>query len=131
LLDQHDQIQLEQIQRFNGRLVNSAGDGILSTFKRPDNALRCAKALILALAELGLQLKAGIHFGDIEQREHGRVSGVTVHIGARIAAFAGPSEVVVSRTVRDILLGSPFHFQELGLHELRGIHETWMLYRAH
>jgi len=128
------ELVLDHIEEFlTGRCHSeeSAGDGILSTFKRPDNALRCAKALILALAELGLQLKAGIHFGDIEQRENGHVSGVTVHIGARIASFAAPAEVLVSRTVRDILLGSPFHFEELGLHELRGIDETWMLYKAH
>ena len=128
LLDRHDEIQREQIALFKGRLVDSAGDGTFATFDRPDRALECAKALHEALSKLGLPIRAGIHFGDAELRDDGRVGGVTVHIGARVMALAGAGEVLVSRTVRDILLGSRFSFDERDTRELKGIPGQWTLY---
>lgn len=125
LLDRHDEILREQIGLFRGRLMDTAGDGVFAIFDRPDRAIECAQALHAALASLNLSIRAGIHFGDIEQRSDGRVSGMTVHIGARVQALAKAGEVLVSRTVRDILVGSRFHFVERGVHELKGVPGRW------
>lgn len=128
LLDRHDEIQREQIALFKGRLVDSAGDGTFATFDRPDRAVECAKTLHAALASAGVHIRAGIHFGDVELRDDGRVGGMTVHIGARVLALATASELLVSRTVRDILLGSRYRFEERGQHTLKGVPGEWRLY---
>lgn len=128
LLDRHDQIQREQVAFFHGRLVEFTGDGCFAAFCRPDQAIECARVMSGALAEAGIHIRAGIHFGDVEQRDGGTLGGITVHIGARVAASAGRDEIMVSRTVRDVLLGSHFHFLERGVREFKGIPGEWALY---
>jgi class 3 adenylate cyclase/esterase/lipase len=128
LLDRHDKIQHEQIGLFKGRLIDSAGDGTFVTFDRPDRAVQCAQALVRELGGAGLRVRAGVHFGDVELREDGRVGGLTVHVGARVAQLAAPTEVLVSRTVRDILMGSRFTFEERGVHQLKGLPGEWSVY---
>jgi len=125
LLDRHDEILREQLGLFRGRLVDTAGDGVFAIFERPDRAIECAQALHTALATVKLSIRAGIHFGDIELRNEGQVGGMTVHIGARVQALAKAGEVLVSRTVHDILLGSHFCFVGRGAHELKGVPGRW------
>ncbi len=128
LLDRHDQIQREQVAFFHGRLVDFAGDGCFAVFDRPDRAIECAQALSVALSAVGIPIRAGVHFGDVEQRDGGTLGGITVHIGARVAAVAGRGEIMVSRTVRDVLLGSEFQFLERGVRELKGVPGAWAVY---
>ena len=125
LLDRHEEILREQLGLFRGRLVDTAGDGVFAIFDRPDRAIECALALHTALASLKLSIRAGIHFGDIELRNDGRVGGMTVHIGARVQALAKAGEVLVSRTVHDILMGSRFRFVGRGAYELKGVPGRW------
>ena len=130
LLDRHDHVVRGQIKRYGGRLVDSAGDGALSTFNSPGNAIDCAHALHVALKELNLKIKirAGLHIGELELREDGRVGGTAVHIGARVLGLAHGGDVLVSRTVRDVLIGSRYKFKERGIHELKGVPSKWPLY---
>jgi class 3 adenylate cyclase len=128
LLDRHDQAVGEQIELFHGRRVDSAGDGTLAVFDSPGHAIDCAHALMRHLEEIGIELRAGIHIGEIELREDGRVGGIAVHIGARVLGEARPREVLVSRTVRDVLIGSRYRFKERGIHQLKGVPSKWPLY---
>jgi class 3 adenylate cyclase len=128
LLDRHDRIVRDQIDLHRGEWVESAGDGTLATFDHPDRAIACALALQRALANLGLALRVGLHLGTVELREGGRVGGMAVHIGARVMALANSGELLVSRTVRDVLLGSRYEFDERGEHELKGVPDRWRLY---
>lgn len=128
-IDAHDQVVRQQAQRHSGVLVDSAGDGGFMRFAHPADALDCAKALHQTLAALDLRIRAGLHVGDVELRDDGRIGGLSVHIGARVAAFAGPGETWVSRTVRDVLLGAEYRFQERGVHSLKGVPSKWPLYR--
>lgn len=128
LLERHDRILREQIGLHRGRLVDSAGDGALATFERPEQAIECALALHRALGALGLPIRAGLHTGSVDLREAGRVGGMAVHVGARVLAAAQPGEVLVSRTLRDVLLGSRYAFRERGEHELKGVPDRWALY---
>lgn len=128
LLDRHDRTVREEIERHGGRLVDSAGDGSLARFASPSAAIDCALALHKALAELKLRIRAGLHIGEIELRDDGRVGGIAVHIGARVLGRAEAGDVLVSRTVRDVLIGSPYRFKERGIHELKGIPSKWPLY---
>lgn len=130
LLDRHDQAVRGQIERYGGRLVDSAGDGALSIFNTPGNAIDCAHALHAELKELNLKIKirAGLHIGELELREDGRVGGTAVHIGARVLGLAHGGDVLVSRTVRDVLIGSRYKFKERGIHELKGVPSKWPLY---
>lgn len=128
LLDRHDRTLREQIALHRGRLVESTGDGALATFDRPDHAIECALSLHRALGVLGVAIRAGLHTGSVELREAGRVGGMAVHIGARVATVARPGEVLVSRTLRDVLLGSHYAFRERGVHELKGVPDRWTLY---
>ncbi|MBS0455154.1 MAG: adenylate/guanylate cyclase domain-containing protein [Proteobacteria bacterium] len=125
LLDRHEEVLREQLGLFRGRLVDTAGDGVFAIFERPDRAIECAQSLHEALARLGLPIRAGIHFGDVELRADGQVGGMTVHIGARVLALAKSGEVLVSRTVRDVLLGSRLRFDERGAYELKGVPGRW------
>jgi class 3 adenylate cyclase len=129
LLAEHDEVVRRQLDRHGGTLVDSAGDGVLATFDGPAMAVRCAHAMMADVRPLGLDLRAGVHVGEVEL-ERGRVRGVAVHIGARLAGLAGPGEVLVSSTVRDLTAGSGLRFDDAGDHELRGIPERWRLYRA-
>ena len=100
-------------------LVKTTGDGILATFDRPTRAIRCARAVREAAAHLGMRIRAGIHTGELELRRRD-VSGIAVHIGARVSALAKPGEVLVSRTVRDLVVGSDLSFADRGLHASEG-----------
>jgi class 3 adenylate cyclase len=129
LLDRHDHTLREQVGLFGGNLADHSGDGSLSIFENPRRAIECALALQKAIVDIGIEIRAGIHFGEIERRAEG-ASGVNVHIGARVMALAGAGEVLVSRTVRDILLGSRFEFRDGGVHELKGVPDRWAVFRV-
>jgi class 3 adenylate cyclase len=124
LLDRHDAIVRSEVDRARGRVVKTTGDGVLATFDGPARAIRCARAIVARAGELGLQLRAGIHAGECELRGTD-VAGLTVHIAARVAALAGAGEVLVSGTVRDLLLGSGIGFDDRGRHELKGVPGHW------
>ncbi len=127
LLDNHDTIVRHELQRFGGREVNTAGDGFVATFAGPSAALACADEIVDAVRALGIEVRVGIHAGEVEVRG-ADVAGMAVHIGARVAALAGPSEVLVSSTVRDIVTGSRYRFAERGEYELKGVPDQWRLY---
>jgi class 3 adenylate cyclase/pimeloyl-ACP methyl ester carboxylesterase len=126
VLDALDARAAAEVGRFRGRVVKQTGDGMLATFDGPARAIRCARAVADVARVLGLQLRAGLHAGEIELRGSD-VSGLAVHIGARIGALAGAGEVLVSATVRDLVVGSGLEFDERGEHELRGIEGRWRL----
>jgi class 3 adenylate cyclase len=126
LLDNHDTIVRHELDRFAGREVNTAGDGFVATFTSPSAAIACADAIIDAVQVLGIEVRVGIHAGEVEVRG-ADVAGMAVHIGARVAALAGPSEVLVSSTVRDIVTGSRHRFDERGERELKGVPGYWRL----
>lgn len=128
LLDGHDGIVRRELERHGGRFVDAAGDGTLATFQTPGGAIDCALALHAALAELNLEIRAGLHIGEIELRDEGRIGGMAVHIGARVLGRADGGEVLVSRTVRDVLIGSRYEFKERGIHTLKGVPSKWPLY---
>ena len=117
----------QQLARFRGREVDTAGDGFFASFDGPARAIRCARAIVEAVGHLGIDVRAGLHTGECEQVD-GKVGGIAVHIGARVAANAGAGEVVVSRTVRDLVAGSGIEFEECGTAELKGIPGTWELF---
>jgi class 3 adenylate cyclase/pimeloyl-ACP methyl ester carboxylesterase len=127
LLDAHDAVVRSQLGRFRGREVKTVGDGFLATFDGPQRAIRCAMAIRETLAPLGLEVRSGLHTGECEQRGED-VGGIAVHIGARVVAEAGPSEVLVSSTVKDLVVGSGLAFEDRGAHELKGVPGEWRLY---
>ena len=127
LLDNHDKIVRHELDRFGGREVNTAGDGFVATFTAPSVAIDCAEAIVDAVRVLGIEVRAGIHVGEVEVRG-ADVAGMAVHIGARVAAFARPSEVLVSSTVREIVTGSRHTFAARGEYELKGVPGVWALY---
>ena len=129
VLDNHDNIVRHELQRFAGREVNTAGDGFVATFSSPSAAITCADALVDAVRVLGIEVRVGIHAGEVEVRGalKNDVAGMAVHIGARVAAHAGPSEVLVSSTVRDIVTGSRHRFADRGETPLKGVPGRWQL----
>jgi pimeloyl-ACP methyl ester carboxylesterase len=127
LLDAHDEVGMREVERFRGRRVKTTGDGMLALFDGPARGVRCAEAVREALAELGVEIRAGLHVGECELR-NGDVGGLAVHIGARVAGLADPGEILVSRTVRDLVAGSGLSFAERGEHQLRGVPDRWPLY---
>lgn len=127
LLDRHDDAIRYQIGRFRGREVKNLGDGFLATFSGPARAIRCASAIIETIAPLGIAVRSGLHTGEIELRRND-ISGIAVHIAARIAAMAHPGQPLVSSTVRDLVAGSDLVFQDRGLHVLQGLPEEIRLY---
>lgn len=126
-LDRHDAIVRQQLERFRGRFVKSMGDGSLGTFDGPARAVRAACAARDGLRGLGIQMRAGLHTGEIELRNED-VGGIAVHIGARVAAAAGPAEVLVSSTVKDLVAGSGLRFADRGAHTLAGVPGEWRLF---
>src|SRR5438552_3982454 len=126
-LDQHDQMAERQILRFAGRLVKSTGDGTLATFDGPARAIECALAIRDALRQLGLDVRAGVHIGEIELRGDD-VAGIAVHIAQRVSSLAGPGEVLVSRTVVDLVAGSGLVFEAPGENGLKGVPGGWRLF---
>lgn len=129
LLETHNTALRSQLDRFRGVEVNTAGDGFLATFDGPARAIQCAQEIVHQVEGLGLEVTAGIHTGEIE-RMGDDVAGIAVHIGARIAGLAGPNEVLVSRTVKDLVAGSGIVFEDRGEHSLKGVPDKWQVYAA-
>jgi class 3 adenylate cyclase len=129
LLEVHDELAGRLVERFHGQLVKTTGDGILATFDGPGRAIRCVAALSDELAGIGLQIRAGVHTGEIEVRA-GDVGGIAVHIAARVMAAAAPGEILTSGTVRDLVAGSGIAMEDLGTQPLKGIEGTWRLFAA-
>ena len=127
LLERHNAVVREQLARFDGREVDTTGDGFLATFDGPARAIRCASAVHVGVRGLGLQLRAGIHTGECEL-VGGKVAGLAVHTGARVASVAGAGEVLVSSTVKDLVAGSGIEFEDRGTRELKGVPGEWRLY---
>ena len=127
LLDRHNEIVRSQLARFRGQEIVTTGDGLLSTFDGPARAIRCAQGIIDDVGALGLEVRAGLHTGEIEHSGND-VRGLAVHIGARVAALAAPSQVLVSSTVKDLVVGSGIEFDDSGSHVLRGVPGEWRLY---
>jgi class 3 adenylate cyclase len=116
-----------QLARFGGHLVKRTGDGVLATFDGPARAVQCAKAIREAIRQLGLDIRAGLHTGEIEVRDDD-IGGMAVHIAARVSALAEPGEVLVSRTVTDLVAGSELRFEDRGAHVLKGVPGTWQVF---
>jgi class 3 adenylate cyclase len=126
LLDAHDAVVRVQLNRFRGREVNTSGDGFLAMFDGPQRAIRCALAIRDAVQALGIEVRAGLHTGECEVRGED-IGGIAVHIGARVSALAGPKEVLVSSTLRDLVIGSGLEFEDRGTHDLKGVPGEWRL----
>ena len=120
LLAQHNERVRWELDRFRGREVTTTGDGFLATFDGAERAVLCARGICSAARDIGLVVRAGVHTGEVEVVP-GNLRGLAVHIAARIVALAGPAEVVVSWTTRDLLAGTAFSFEDRGIHELKGI----------
>ncbi len=129
ILDRHDDAARQAIDRYRGVLVKSTGDGVLARFDGPGRAVACAGAIGDAVAALGLQVRAGAHTGEVELRGDD-IGGIAVHIASRVASLAGPGEVLVSRTVKDLTVGSGITFHERGEHALKGVADPWQLFAA-
>jgi class 3 adenylate cyclase len=127
LLDAHDAVVRSQLARFRGREVGSTGDGFLAMFDGPQRAIRCAMAIRDAVQALGIEVRAGLHTGECEVRGDD-IGGIAVHIGARVSAQAGPNDVLVSSTLRDLVIGSGLEFDERGAHRLKGVPGEWHLF---
>jgi class 3 adenylate cyclase len=127
LLDRHDRLCQELVSRFGGRVVKGTGDGLLATFDAPGRCLACASALRDALAQAGIEIRAGAHTGEIERRGQD-IGGLGVHIAARVQALARPGQIVASRTVKDLVTGSGLHFVGGGTHRLKGLPDEWQVF---
>ena len=127
LLDAHDAVVRAQLGRFRGKEVKTVGDGFLATFDGPQRAIKCALAIRSAVRPLDLDVRAGLHTGECELRGND-IGGIAVHIGARVSALAAAGEVLVSSTVRDLVVGSGLTFEERGAHQLKGVPGEWHLY---
>jgi DNA-binding NarL/FixJ family response regulator len=127
LLDRHDALIRGELDRHGGREVKTIGDGFLALFDAPARAIRCAVAMRDALRAEGIDLRIGLHAGEVELRNQD-VGGIAVHIGSRVAGSAPPGEIVVSSTVKDLVAGSGIEFADRGEHELKGVPDPWRLY---
>jgi class 3 adenylate cyclase len=127
LLGRHDQLAQQVIEAFAGRVIQSTGDGILATFDGPARGVRAAREFSAGVHSLDLRVRAGLHAGEIELAPHD-VSGIAVHIGARVAALAGTDEILVTSTVKELVVGSGLTFVDRGLHDLKGVPDKWRLY---
>jgi class 3 adenylate cyclase len=127
LLDAHDAVVRSQLARFRGREVNTSGDGFLAMFDGPQRAIRCAMAIRDAVHALGIEVRAGLHTGECEVRGDD-IGGIGVHIGAWVSALAGPNDVLVSSTLRDLVIGSGLEFEDRGAHQLKGVPGEWRLF---
>jgi class 3 adenylate cyclase len=127
LREQHDRVTRAQLARFRGREIQSLGDGYLATFDGPARAVRCARAICESMGRQGVEIRAGLHTGEVEP--HGNeLSGIAVTIGSRIAALASAGEILVSSTVKDLVVGSALAFEDRGVHNLKGVPDGWHLY---
>jgi class 3 adenylate cyclase/pimeloyl-ACP methyl ester carboxylesterase len=129
LLERHDDAARREIEHFGGRFVTRTGDGLLATFDGPGRAVRAAQTIVDTVKPLGLEVRAGLHTGEIERR-NGDVAGIGVHIGSRICSLAGPNEVLVSNTVKDLVMGSELEFADRSVHNLKGVPGSWQLWAA-
>ena len=129
ILARHDERARSEVSRYGGRYVGSTGDGLFATFDGPARAVTCAQAIAQAVADLGIHIRSGVHTGEVEL-DGDDVRGIAVHIGARVAALAGPSDVLVTQTVKDLVAGSGLTFEDAGEHELKGVPDRWHLYRV-
>jgi class 3 adenylate cyclase len=127
VLEQHDHASRDQIEQFSGHLVKSTGDGCLATFDSPGSALRCAIALRDTMRASAVPIRAGLHVGEVEKRD-GDIGGIAVHIGSRVSAQAKANEILVSRTVVDLVTGSNIEFEDRGEQELKGVPGIWQLF---
>jgi class 3 adenylate cyclase len=118
-----------ELDRYGGHEVKTVGDGFVATFDGPARAVRCAQAIADGVRQLGLEVRAGVHTGEVELLD-GDIGGIAVHIAARVNALAAPGEVLVSRTVKDLVAGSGIGFVDRGSHALKGIPEDWQLLAA-
>ena len=128
-LQQFYGIARRQLERYRGREIDTAGDGYFATFDGPARAVRCAQTIAREVSQLGLTVRAGLHTGEVEIVGQ-KIGGIAVHIGARVASHAGPGEVVVSNTVKDLVAGSGLQFEDRGVRPLKGVPGEWHLYRA-
>ena len=129
MIRNHHAIVRDALEYWQGVENDTAGDGFYATFDGPARAIRCALDIVSRVGEIGLEIRAGIHTGECEIVD-GKRAGLSVTIGARIAGMAGPRNVLVSRTVKDLTAGSGFSFEDAGEHELKGVPERWQLYRV-
>jgi class 3 adenylate cyclase len=129
VLDGHDEIARSMVGRFGGRIIKSTGDGILATLDSPAQSVRCAQAIRDAVKDVGIEIRAGLHTGEIELRDDD-IGGTAVNIARRVCDSADANEVRVSETVTQVVAGSGLQFDDLGPHELKGVPGTWRLYRA-
>jgi class 3 adenylate cyclase len=127
VLDAHDRTVRRQLERYRGREVNTLGDGFLATFDGPGRAIQCACAIRDAVRGLEIEVRTGLQTGEIETRGND-VAGIAVHLAQRVSAVASPGEVLVSRTVSDLVAGSGLEFDARGEHELKGVPGSWKLY---
>jgi class 3 adenylate cyclase len=128
-LDEHDRLVTEVVGAARGRVVKQTGDGVLAAFDGPARGVRCAHEVIRATRPLGIEVRAGLHTGECEARDDD-LGGIAVHVGARVSALAQPSEVLVTRTVKDLVAGAGLHFVDRGEHELKGVAERWQLFAS-
>ncbi|HVE68857.1 MAG TPA: adenylate/guanylate cyclase domain-containing protein [Solirubrobacteraceae bacterium] len=129
VLERHDDLVRRQLERWQGREVKTTGDGFLATFDGPARAIRCGRAITEIVEPLGIRVRAGLHTGECEVRGDD-VAGMAVHIGARVGSLAGPGEVLVSSTVKDLVVGSGIDFEDRGEHELKGVPGAWKVFAA-
>jgi len=129
LLESHNALVRRELGRFRGREVGTAGDGFVATFDGPARAIRCAKAISSGAHDLGIEVRIGLHTGEIELAGDD-IQGIAVHIGARVSSLAGPGEVLVSGTVRDLVAGSGIEFEDRGMHTLKGVPGEWRVFAA-
>jgi class 3 adenylate cyclase len=127
LLEYHDKAVERQLRRYGGRLVKNTGDGVLAIFDGPARAVQCTGAIREAVQQLGVQIRAGLHTGEIERRNED-VSGIAVHLAQRVQGQAHPGEILVSRTVVDLVAGSDLRFDDRGEYELKGVPGSWRLF---
>jgi class 3 adenylate cyclase len=117
------------LARYRGKEVDTAGDGFFASFDGPARAVRCAGAIVDAVRPLGIEIRAGLHTGECDVIDR-KIGGIAVNIGARVGSLAGPSEILVSQTVKDLVAGSGLAFEDVGAHELKGLPDRWRLYRV-
>ena len=129
LVAQHHAVVRGLLARYRGTEMDTAGDGFFCTFDGPARAVRCAEAIRDQVRALGIEVRAGIHTGEVSTID-GKAGGLAVNIGSRIAALAGASEILASQTVKDLVAGSGLVFDDAGLHELKGVPDRWQLYRV-
>ncbi len=129
MIERHHEVVRDRLARYRGEEQDTAGDGFYARFDGPARAIRCAQDIAASLRPLGIEVRTGLHTGECEIVD-GKSTGLAVSIGARVMSLAGPSEVLVSQTVKDLVAGSDLTFEDAGEHELKGVPERWRLYRV-